>query len=230
MVLIKILQTLLKLYIPIDNLSSIIESFYHLPIINEKRFSMLINGEVIDDQNRSLAKISDDSGVAIDVTDKNRPQAYGKLNINHPSLDSLLSQGSLNFSSYVNQKLRFKYQTLGEDSSLDGQFVAEYNDKMHILLNKSSVLEVYDNVRRGDSPTNLLHRYLKVLTDTTTSSSSVLIDAIKSKDMTKLLDYPYIKKAEVLSDRIDISVDGKLISSSDEGKEIIRNAGLIIPE
>ena len=208
-----------KLYIPVDNLSSIIESFYHLPIINEKRFSMLINGEVVDDQNRSLAKISDDSGVAIDVTDKNRPQAYGKMNITHPSLDSLLSQGSLNFSSYANQKLRFKYQTLGEDSSLDGQFVAEYNDKMHILLNKSSVLEVYDNIRRGDSPTNLLHRYLKVLTDTTTSSSSVLIDAIKSKDMTKLLDYPYIKKAEVLSDRIDISVDGKLISSSDEGKE-----------
>ena len=208
-----------KLYREITDADKLAQSFCSLPLINQKEFSLKLAGKVLDDQNNKIAEIASGSGIAVDYKDKNKPNAYGSLTINHPSLDTLLSDSKVNYNKYVDQKIRFKYQTIEENSTLDGQFVAEYNDKMHILLKSSTISEVLNNVKLADSETNLLHRYLKVLTNTTSATGAGLIDFINTKDFTKLLDYPYIKKVEILSDRIDLIFDGKLVDASSENND-----------
>lgn len=204
-------------YIPITDVDKILSAFYSLPLINQKQFALKLSGKVLDNQNRDVVSISDDSAIAVDVSNKNKLNAYGKVLITHPSLDTMLSTSKVNFNKYVDQKIRFKYQTLDDNSSLDGQFTAEYNDKMHILLNSNTLLDVFNNIKKADSETNLLHRYLKVLSDVSTMTGSGLLDTINSKDISYLLDYPYIKKAEILDDRINLTIDGKLIDSSIQG-------------
>lgn len=204
-------------YIPLTDADKLLEAFYSLPLINQKQFALKLSGKVLDNQNRDVVSISNDSGIAIDVANKNKINAYGKLKVTHPSLNTMLSTGNVDYNKYVDQKIRFKYQTLDDISTLDGQFTAEYNDKMHILLNSNTLLDVFDNIKKADSETNLLHRYLKVLTDVSKITGSGLIDTINSKDISYLLDYPYIKKAEILDDRINLTIDGKLIDASLKG-------------
>lgn len=207
------------LYREITDADKLLEAFYSLPLISQKEFALKLSGKVLDNQDQKIVEISSDSGIAINTTDKNKPIAYGKLLINHPSFNTLLSDSTMNYSKYVDQKFRFKYQTIEENSTLDGQFNVEYNDKMHLLLKNSTLTDVIKNVKAADSETNLLHRYLKVLTSTTSATGSGLIDFIKSKNPSKLLDYPYIKKVEILSDRIDLTFDGKLIDASSKGSD-----------
>lgn len=206
-----------SLYKEITTADKLLESFYSLPIVNQKEFSLKLAGKVLDDQNRTVAEIASNSGIAVNANDTDNLEAYGNLTISHPSLDKLLSSSSLDYDKYANQKIRFKYQTLKEGSTLDGQFVAEYNDNMHIVIKSSTILDVLNNVKSADSSTNLLHRYLKVLSDTSSQTGSGLTDLIRSKDPTKLLEYPYITKVDILSDRVDIVLDGKLLDSSAKG-------------
>lgn len=187
------------LYTPIENASQLLSSFYNLPT-DLKKFGLTVDGSVIKDQKTMVEA----TGVAsVDVSDADSKNAFGTMTIKTPSLaDS---------SKLSSQKVEFDYQ---DDSSLSGQFVAEYNDTMHIQMHTATVGDIFNQINtEKDNPDNVLVTYLNGMN--TATSGLPIEDAIKNKNYSALLDKPYIKSLVIGSSSITLTIDGTILNPED---------------
>ena len=203
-------------YPTITNAQAMLESFVSLPT-DLKQFDLSISGSM-QDESKDIPSlyIEDTSGISVDLTDTDKADISGVLNIKHPSL----SDSTKLISS--SQKLEFNYQTLDATTTStsnkeikDGQFILEYNDNMHVKMQKGDIFSMLSTLKSVDSEDNLLYRYLKFLNQTVESSGSPLMDVINGKALSTsgIFAYPYFKSVNFYDGRIEIDIDPKIIKS-----------------
>ncbi len=191
-------------YTQINKAAQLMQSFYNLNT-DLTKFGIKVEADLKKEDNSTVIDISGDA--AADLTKEASPSVYGVMNVKAPSISSS--------KTLANQKVEFDYQNDGE---LGGQFVAEYNDNMHVMMHTSTVSDIFTSVKTGyNSSSNVLFNYLKGLNNV--ANSMPLTDVIKSKDYTSLLDYPYINKVEIGDKAISLTVDGALFGSDHAGEE-----------
>lgn len=147
------------------------------------------------------------------MENKDAPVVGGELLISHPfvSINSDFSTSK----TKADQKIKFRYQN---DEAKDGQFTADYNDNMHILMNSSSVSDIVEAVS-SSSKTSLLNSLLSNASAVATGMP--ILDAISLKAPSLLLDYPYVKKVvfDDANHQIRMVVDKRLLNVEEEGDE-----------
>jgi len=191
-------------YTKINKAAQLMQSFYNLNT-DLTKFGIKVEADLKKEDDSTVIDISGDA--AADLTSETSPSVYGVMNVKAPSISSS--------TALANQKVEFDYQN---DGDLGGQFVAEYNDNMHVMMHTSTVSDIFTSVKTGyNSSSNVLFNYLKGLNNV--ANSMPLTDVIKSKDYTSLLDYPYIKKVEIGDNAISLTVDGALFGSDHAGEE-----------
>ncbi|MFA6861109.1 MAG: hypothetical protein WCR56_01835 [Bacilli bacterium] len=186
-------------YTPINYASELLQSFYNLQG-DYTKFGIGVNASLTKDDSTI---VSTTGAAAIDITDTKSPVVYGNLALNTPSLSDS--------SKLAKQNIDFSYQN---DTDLDGQFIAEYNDTMHIMMHSSTVSDIYSQVETAKADQqNLLYKYLNNLNSV--SNSMPISDAITNKNYSTLLAEPYIQKIDIADTYISLTVDGRLLNSED---------------
>lgn len=209
-------------YTVINNASQLVDVFYKLPTTFEK-FSVEADASITSQKSDGTQstitvgqfhdKFSDASSpaqnsfAAVDLSDINNPICYGGIGINHPFVGN-------SKKTTADQKVVFDYTGVFDPNTLklvDGRFFAKYNDNMNIAMEKSDVEDIMNTISSIDE-SNLLYRYLGHVENGTTGLP--IMDMITSKDPSKLLRYRYIKKVEILDNKIIIVASGKLFDDS----------------
>lgn len=208
-------------YPKITDASKLLSSLVSLPTDLEQ-FDLSISGK-IQNEEKSIpsVEILKDSGISVNLKDK--AEISGIVNIKHPDLNdnSKLIDGS--------QKLEFNYQQEEEtifdnnkNQTKNGQFLLEYNDNMHVKMQKSDIFDILKTISSVDNEENLLYRYLKFLNSAVQSSGSPLMDIINGKALSTsgIFAYPYFKSITFHEGYISIKVDPKLVKSdAEEGSD-----------
>ncbi len=209
-------------YTKIDDATSITKAFYNLANDIKKygvKIEALYKKNPVLDENGTVSEygtaVSMSGNAYWDLTDTSAPKVNGSIDIEHPyvEIDSSLSIKK----TKANQNLKFAYQNITDENGIkDGQFTADYNDNMHVMLHSSTVTDMVD-VISGTSKTNLLNSLLSKASDVV--SGMPIKDVISQSAPSLLLSYPYIEKVDINSsdNTLTLQVDKRLFDISSEG-------------
>jgi len=205
-------------YAAVTDADLILSGAFSLPTQMQK-FNLAIEGSVSED-GRDILKIDSGSGISADVSDRDKESATGRITLEHVSLNEKIQKKTF---SLAKQDILFTYGSLtSSDSNPEGQFLIQYNKNMHVLLKRSTIRGVLKETSRVTDESNLLYRYLGVLSDVSKASSVPLMNLINGKSLadTGILSVPYLQ--EVLFDStahtLTLKVDPALLDSSDTRK------------
>lgn len=194
-------------YTTLNNASQLVDFAYALPTQLEK-FGVTASGSIASTSEGKTTTISlANSSAAVDLSNKNNPQAMGTFNITHPFIGDNTKTAT--------QKLEFTYAgTFDSTTSTfsEHKFVGEYNDNMHISMTKADLDDIQNQIDSVKSD-NLMYRYFKYLQNGTTSLP--IYNIIKTKDISKLLAQKYVKTVTLTDTTITIAASPKLFDSSD---------------
>lgn len=198
-------------YTEIKDATSIFNSFYNLPTTLDE-YGIGINASLTDKtKNQELLGLK--SGLVIDKVHNNYD---GAIVLSHPSLSNL--DGNNNTAR---QKIEFAYDSMVKEGDSyvavqDPTFVAEYNDRMHIMLGKSSVKDLVGTIS-NDKSTHVLLEALGSLDKV--ANGLPIQPAIQSKDASQLLENRLIKSVSFddVKNTITLSMFASLFNS--EAKE-----------
>ncbi len=181
-------------YTQITSAAVLLESFYNLPNFSADQYGIGVNASLKTVGSDSTTLIN--GSAAVNGSKESIPSMYGAMTLNLPNLN----KGESN----VDHKVEFNY-----DSSI-GEVTADYNDKMHVIMHKNKIEDIFTSLKGITNDTNLLYRYLKVLNST--SSGIPLMDCISNKDPSQLLFYPFIKKVEFGDNALTLTVDSRIFN------------------
>ena len=212
----------LSTYTKIDDAASITSAFYNLANDIQKygvKIEALYKKDPVLDEEGNVSEYGTAlsmNGLAYwDLSDMSDPKVNGSLSIEHPyvEIDSSLSVKK----TKATQNLKFAYQDITDENGIkDGQFTADYNDSMHVMLHSSSVKDLVSTISTT-SQTNLLNSLLSKASDVT--SSMPIKDVISQSAPSLLLSYPYLEKVGIdsSSNTLTIQADKRLFDISSEG-------------
>ena len=218
-------------YVQIEDAGKFSKAFYNLTN-NLKKYGIKIDAAykdnlVTDEENKQdfKTKVSLNGSAYWDLSDEDAPVVAGKLDITHPYVS--IGSGFAMEDTTATQSIKFNYQNKVVDSEnniVDGEFTADYNNNMHILMHKSTVTDIVD-IASNMSETNVLNNLLD--TGSAVASSMPIKDVISLKAPSILLDYPYINKVDFndAENKIELDIDKRLFNIDSEGdlvKIIIR--------
>lgn len=189
-----------RAYAPISSASKFVSTFLNVPM-QLRKFSFDVSGSVgKDDSQKTFLK----ANAAVDLSDLDHPNLEGKVTITLPP-DQLENKTT-------DENIAFRYSGVKEKDGLGGRFIAQYNDKMHVLLERSTITDIINIVDRR-SETNLLNRYLS---DTSAFVTGMpIVDAFLTKDYLSLLN-DYVRKVEFTENAILLTVHGTLFGEKDD--------------
>lgn len=196
-------------YQEIQDASSIFEAFYDLNTDLEKS-EIDVNAAV--DKTKASTKEKSNlvrvNGLAL--RDKANNAFSGSLSVTTPSLSNLYSE---NKTTSV-QKIEFQKE---DDDDGSTHLLAEYNDKMHVLLSNHSVKELADmliEVPQAEKGTYPVLDYLS--TSEKLVKSLPMEDVIRTKNSDILTKYPLIHKVtfDDANDRIILEVSRRLFDAT----------------
>ena len=198
-------------YTEIKDATSIFNSFYNLPTTLDE-YGIGIKASLTDKtKNQELLGLK--SGLVIDKVHNNYD---GAIVLSHPSLSNL--DGNNNTAK---QKIEFAYDSMVKEGDSyvgvqDPTFVAEYNDRMHIMLGKSSVKDLVGTIS-NDKSTHVLLEALGSLDKV--ANGLPIQSAIQFKDASQLLENRLIKSVSFddVKNTITLSMFATLFNS--EAKE-----------
>jgi|GEM_PF-6077200 hypothetical protein len=192
-------------YTQITDAAQILSAFYSLPDALKK------GGVKVSASFENSQKYTLSGSARYDVSDSKNPSVSGALSFVHPDLNGTTGTAT--------QKVEFTYQN---DANLDGQFVGEYNDKLHVRLHQNSVKSMLDAVMdaSSSSKTNVTNAYKALsgaLASTQDLSSGLpLVQAVQKKDPSILLSNPYVQKVEfkATENTMVVTLDAKLLDAN----------------
>lgn len=231
----KLTDTEKALYLPINFADKLMDSFYNLPSFGKDKYGIGISASVstktesaynTSKSATTVSPLSISGEARVNAASFNNSDVLTKntdgnvTSVRLPSMDGtmVLTAPSLNDkndtkTATVNHTVGFTY-TYNTANPEQSQLYAQYNSKMHLKMQSHTLTEIYTKVKDvSTSDTNLLHRYLKGLSNTATGVP--VTDAFKTKNASLLLDYPYIKKVEINDSSVVLKVDAKLLDSTD---------------
>lgn len=208
-------------YIEITDASKLTSAFYNIPSYISKYgikvdASYKKNAEYAENGTTLISSSKEviiSGGAHYDFTSS--PIVEGDLKISHPYVG--FENASI-VNKQADQNIKFNYQKIEDENGVtDGQFIADYNDNMHIVMHDSSVSDIV-SISSTMSETNLLNRLLQG--GEQIASSMPIKDVISLKAPSLLLEYPYINNVDFDStnNQIVLSVDRRLFNLSSEGK------------
>jgi hypothetical protein len=198
-------------YTEITSAGSLLQGFYNLPNFTSDKYGIGIDASLTypdsDDstktKNLGIKASAAVDGSTYDSTSTytiNLPTCYGTMVLNVPDMNG----GETNTPHTV----EFNY-----DNSIS-EFTAEYNDKMHLVMHKKKIEQIYSSLKGVTDDQNLLYRYLKTLNSTV--SGIPLQDCINNKDVSQLLYYPFIKKVELNDTSVVLTIDSRMINGDND--------------
>jgi hypothetical protein len=181
-------------YTEIVDASSIVNAFYNLPT-QLKTYGLKIDADMTQtDKTKTNEKGEYDTSSLFSIggtvkVDGDNGYYGGTVHLYH---DSLANIGTSN-TAKADQKIEFQYKTKDDaGTAIDNpQFVAEYNDRMHILMHKNTVKDLINTVSE-DTKSHTLLESLDTVQNVT--NGLPIVQAIADKNPSLLLKYQYVYK------------------------------------